>query len=216
MICITTFNIAVQLSAPSWIAGRVLATWQAGMSGGVALGSIIWGGLGNIYGVRIGLIVAAIVLVAATIAVRKMRLKVPEQINQDSDNSDNIETAVPLSGLSGPIIIEVEYNIARSDIAEFYQAMQEVRTLRSRKGALKWELSQNLEEPEYWKEHYRFPTWYDYLRYRALATQAELQVQSAAEHFHQGPVPVKHRHLLNYKARSHDKNLHLISNLNRG
>lgn len=53
------FNIDVQLSAPSWVAGRSVAAWQAAFSGGLALGSWGWGRLTDAVGVDITLLASA-------------------------------------------------------------------------------------------------------------------------------------------------------------
>jgi hypothetical protein len=37
------FNVSIQMSAPRWVAGRALAMYQAAISGGVAIGSWVWG-----------------------------------------------------------------------------------------------------------------------------------------------------------------------------
>ena len=43
MVTVTTFNIAIQVSAPRWVTGRALAAFQASIAGGMALGSWGWG-----------------------------------------------------------------------------------------------------------------------------------------------------------------------------
>ena len=40
---VTLFNVGVQLAAPRWVAGRALAAYQAAITGGIALGSWMWG-----------------------------------------------------------------------------------------------------------------------------------------------------------------------------
>ena len=42
MLAIPLFNIAVQMAAPRWVTGRSLATFQAAIAGGMAIGC--WGG----------------------------------------------------------------------------------------------------------------------------------------------------------------------------
>lgn len=56
MIAWAVFNIAVQLSAPHWVAGS-LAAYQAAGSGGIAIGSWAWGYLADITGVQTALLV---------------------------------------------------------------------------------------------------------------------------------------------------------------
>ena len=42
---VTLFNVGVHLAAPRWVAGRALAGYQAAITGGIALGSWMWGSI---------------------------------------------------------------------------------------------------------------------------------------------------------------------------
>ena len=39
----STLNVSVQLSVPSWVQARALGTYMMTFQGGMALGSILWG-----------------------------------------------------------------------------------------------------------------------------------------------------------------------------
>jgi len=56
------FNVSVQMLAPRWVAGRTLATYQAAISGGVAIGSWIWGLLAGLWNVGYAMACAGIVI----------------------------------------------------------------------------------------------------------------------------------------------------------
>src|SRR3546814_17891221 len=43
LISVAICNISIQLTAPRWVAGRTLATFQAATAGGIALGGWAWG-----------------------------------------------------------------------------------------------------------------------------------------------------------------------------
>lgn len=43
MMALTLFNVAIQLSAPRWVAGRSFAAYEAAISGGITIGSWGWG-----------------------------------------------------------------------------------------------------------------------------------------------------------------------------
>src|SRR5690606_37907575 len=51
MQLMTTFNVAVQLAAPRWVAGRALAAYQSAVAAGVAIGSWGWGHVAVSFGV---------------------------------------------------------------------------------------------------------------------------------------------------------------------
>ena len=62
---VTLFNVGVQLAAPRWVAGRALAAYQAAITGGIALGSWMWGSIANAIGVEGALLISAATLVAS-------------------------------------------------------------------------------------------------------------------------------------------------------
>src|SRR5271166_2342714 len=57
---VTLFNVGVQLAAPRWVAGRALAAYQAAITGGIALGSWMWGSIASIIGVEGALLISAV------------------------------------------------------------------------------------------------------------------------------------------------------------
>jgi predicted MFS family arabinose efflux permease len=56
---VTVSNVGVQLAAPRWVAGRALAAYQAAISGGIALGSWMWGSTANVIGVEGALLISS-------------------------------------------------------------------------------------------------------------------------------------------------------------
>jgi len=57
---VTLFNVGVQLAAPRWVAGRALAAYQAAITGGIALGSWMWGTIANGIGVERALLISGV------------------------------------------------------------------------------------------------------------------------------------------------------------
>jgi hypothetical protein len=64
--------------------------------------------------------------------------------------------------------------------------MMKVQTTRLRNGAFDWSLSRDVADPALWTERYHCPTWGDYLRLRTRFTQADIELQTAADAFHLG------------------------------
>ena len=60
------FNIAVQLSSPRWVTGRMLATYQTIAFAGIAFGSWWWGELASAQGVRESLTLAGLATTGLT------------------------------------------------------------------------------------------------------------------------------------------------------
>ena len=70
------FNIAVQLSSPRWVTGRMLATYQTIAFAGIALGSWWWGELASAQGVRESLTLAGLAALVSLAAARWLPVSV--------------------------------------------------------------------------------------------------------------------------------------------
>jgi hypothetical protein len=55
-----------------------------------------------------------------------------------------------------------------------------------RNGGFDWSIARNIADPELWTERYHCPTWADYLRARSRLTQADRELQAAADAFDSG------------------------------
>ena len=84
---------------------------------------------------------------------------------------------------SGPIAVEVEYNVDPERAREFYDVMTRMEGVRRRIGGFEWSISRDIADPAIWVERYHCPTWGDYLRMRDRYTQPDLEVQEAADAF---------------------------------
>jgi hypothetical protein len=196
-LSITLFNVAIQLSAPRWVAGRALATFQAAISGGVAIGSWVWGRFADGLGTDHALMLSAATMLAAP--ALGLWLRMPATTHRDEQALDHLadpEVNLAITARSGPIVIEIEYRVDPDRARAFYGMMQEVQRSRQRNGAYGWSLSRDLADPELWTERYHCPTWTDYLRQRNRPTQSERALHQRAIDFHRGPEPIRVRRML--------------------
>lgn len=192
-----SLNVNVQTSAPRWVAARALATYQAAVAVGVALGGWGWGVFANDYGVDRALLLSAAALIASPLLSRWMRI--PSSGRLDATASDLLsdpDVRMPLTPRSGPIVVEIEYRVDPARARLYYAVMQRVRSSRMRNGAYGWSIARDIEDPELWIERYHCPTWYDYLRQRNRPTQAERDLHARALEFHKGPEPVRIHRML--------------------
>lgn len=190
------FNVGVQLSAPRWVTGRSLAAYHAASSGSIAVGSWGWGRLTDAAGVETALLISsALMLVSPIIG---LWLTMP-RINARSDEIELLadpEVRLPLTGRSGPLVVEIEYQVPQENARAFHNIMQEVQLFRQRNGAYGWSIARDIANPELWTERYHCPTWLDYLRQRNRSTQSERAIEQEATAFHIGRNPVRVRRML--------------------
>ncbi|KRR29170.1 MFS transporter [Bradyrhizobium retamae] len=196
MITWMVFSIGVQLSAPRWVAGRALAAYQTACSGGIAIGSWAWGHLTDTAGVETALLVSAALLIASP--VLGLWLQMPRIVAREEKTEVLADPKVllPLTGRSGPLVVEVEYRVAQENAWAFHNLMQDVQLFRQRNGAYGWSLARDIADPELWTERFHCPTWLDYLRQRSRSTQSERALDRQAIAFHIGPEPVRVRRML--------------------
>ena len=194
---VTLFNVGVQLAAPRWVAGRALAAYQAAITGGIALGSWMWGSIANVIGVEGALLISGAALVASPLLGLWMRMPTVSGPNELSlDVLADPEVRLSLTPRSGPIVVEIEYRVYPAKARLFYAVMQHVQLSRQRNGAYGWSIARDIADPELWTERYHCPTWHDYLRQRSRSTASERALHLRANEFHIGPEPIRIRRML--------------------
>ncbi|WP_441258684.1 MFS transporter [Bradyrhizobium sp. 521_C7_N1_3] len=190
------FNVGVQLSAPRWVAGRSLAAYQAAGSGGVAIGSWGWGSLADVAGVEAALLVSAVLMLLSPLLGLWLPMPRVGARGEEPELLEDPDVKLPLTGRSGPLVVEIEYRVAQENARAFHNAMQAVQLFRQRNGAYGWSIARDIADPDSWTERFHCPTWFDYLRQRNRATRAERALEREAAAFHVGPDPVRVRRML--------------------
>ncbi|MCX7560209.1 MFS transporter [Sulfitobacter sp. F26204] len=187
VLALSMFNVTIQLSTPRWVVGRALALYQTGTFGGMAAGSLIWGGLADLYGPMLALLCAAVLLIIG--ALLGLKLPLPEFAGLDLGPLNRFKepmTRFDLNYRSGPVMVLVSYEIAQEDVPEFLAAMSQRRRVRIRDGAQQWALLRDLEAPDHWSESYHVPTWGEYVRHNERRTNADAALADQLRGLHRG------------------------------
>ncbi|MEH2481498.1 MFS family permease [Nitrobacteraceae bacterium AZCC 2146] len=196
MLAVALFNIGVQLSAPRWVAGRSLAAFQAAIAGGIAIGSWGWGRLTDSVGVEMALLVSGAAMFASPLFGLWLKMPPIGARDEDAGMLADPEVQLPLTGRSGPLVVEIEYRVDQESARAFHGVMQDVQLSRQRNGAYGWSIARDIADPELWTERYHCPTWLDFLRQRNRSTQSERALYQRAVDFHLGPDPIRVRRML--------------------
>ena len=188
VLALSTFNVAVQLSAPRWVVARALSLYQMSAFAGIALGSWLWGVIAHLEGVRIALIVAGVALILSALLGLRRALAETHDLNLELLlRWKEPETTVPVEPRTGPVVITVQYVIAEENIIEFLRAMDERRRIRRRDGANDWKLLRDLADPQVWIERYSTATWLDYVRHNTRLTHEDAVIPERLRALHRGP-----------------------------
>jgi MFS family permease len=164
----TLYTIGMK-SAPKWIGARVLAVYLLILNGGIAVGSVIWGTVSNIFGIPITLSVSSIALAITTIIAKK-RYKTTIVNDLDFTPAGSDYWSLPNRMLSNPpksdgqTLITIEYRVDPRINDEFVHTMRELGHLLRSEGMAYWELFQDpmdigryieIRIAESWTEHMR-------------------------------------------------------------
>jgi hypothetical protein len=83
-------------------------------------------------------------------------------------------------------MITVDYRIDPSTIEGFVDAMSDVRELRLRDGAVRWELYSDPGDPGRYQELFVLESWAEHLRQHERLTAADKEVLQHCHSFHRG------------------------------
>jgi MFS family permease len=197
LMVLSSLNTSAQRVAPGWVRARTLAVFQLVMQGGLAIGSLTWGLVTGAADVETALTIAAGGLVVGVALGRRWPLAGSEASDLTpagvwSDPNVHIEPEPD----DGPVLVTVEYDVDPAHAESFMAAMQELRRIRRRDGAFRWELYEDLERPGCYLETFVVDSWSEHLRQHGRLTVADLEVTKLTRSFHRGDGPPRVRHML--------------------
>ncbi|WP_324694692.1 MFS transporter [Novosphingobium aerophilum] len=185
ILTIAMLNVTVQLSAPRWVTARALSLFSSAITAGIGLGAWAWGMVAAAHDVAFALVASGIAVGATAL----LGLILPIGRDQEADISEVPLGHEPAVGMaltmrSGPVVIEVEYDVDPERARDFYAVMMKMQSMRKRNGGFDWSLARDIANPALWTERYHCPTWGDYLRLRDRFTQADSEIQAEADSYH--------------------------------
>jgi hypothetical protein len=98
---------------------------------------------------------------------------------------------------SGRILEVVRYCIDPAEREAFLAAMQEVRRVRLRSGAVSWRLYEDVAHPERWVELWAVESWTEHLREEARRTEWDRAALARAAALHRAEDPPEAARFLN-------------------
>ncbi|QIB53283.1 MFS transporter [Pseudomonas sp. OIL-1] len=198
---LSSLQIAVQTSVPAWVRARVLSVYILVFFGSMAAGGLLWGAIASRYDVAFALLGASAVLILGVLLTLRLTLPVTEA----EDIAPSLHWPTPISPKEedidrGPVMVTLEYSINPADAEQFTRAMQEVRAMRRRSGALTWGLVQNTENSDSWLEFFIDGSWLEHMRHHGRVTRADRRIESAARRFQRPDVELVIKHHLMHVA----------------
>jgi MFS family permease len=178
-LAFANFNIAVQLSSPRWVTGRMLAVYQTVAFASIALGSWWWGKFASAVGLRESLIVAGVSALVSLLAARWLPIAVEQLGSLDPRTRVKLNPpSVEIHPSSGPVVVAIDYRVPAEHAVEFVAVINEIGRIRRRDGARAWSICQDIDAPDCWVERFESPTWMDHLRWRTRPTESDQSVRA--------------------------------------
>lgn len=185
----TNFNTATQLSVPPWVKGRAISFYLTVLFGSFTVGSLLWGRITTNTSIHTSLVLGGgSMLVLLTLAIW-----FPLTINEGKDLSPAYPEPPterfgekPLG--TGPVRVGVRYRVPAHREQGFRDVMRDLRLIRLRNGAARWELEpvESAEGHTLLTERMTFSSWQEYTRSFSRATKGDLLLESLTREYHHG------------------------------
>lgn len=197
ILAYSMLNVGVQLTAPRWVTARALSLYSSALTGGIAIGAGVWGLFMSHYGLQATFVTAGAAVAVTTLVGLIAPLPVADGEGQDLiELGNDVTVALDVNLRSGPVCIEIEYDVDPEQAREFYNAIRAVQKCRLRNGGFNWTVSRDIAAPNLWVERYHCPTWGEYLRMRTRYTQADSDAQAEANAFNRNSGDLRVRRWL--------------------
>jgi MFS family permease len=196
IVALTTLNGAAQAILPNWVRGRGLAVYLMIVNGAMAGGSLGWGIVAGVLSVRATLLVSACGLFVVAFILHRIKLLAGEADLKPSNYWPEPLTADPVKHDRGPVLVLIEYRIAKDDRLKFFECLKQLSQARRRDGAYGWGITEDAANSERIVEWFMVESWAEHLRQHHRLSNADADIQRETTQFHIGPNPPVVRHFL--------------------
>jgi len=190
----SNLNTSAQTSLPAWVRARALGVYLLVFQGAMAVGSVIWGEVAERFGLRSTLLIAGVTLLIAAALTARLRLTGSLELDTSPSNHWPEPPLIQRNPEDGPVLVTVEYSIDSQRGVEFVRAMQAVRRIRRRDGAIRWSLYEDAATPGRYIENFVVESWAEHLRQHERITVSDREMEVKAWAFHKGEGPPKVTH----------------------
>lgn len=181
-----------QQQLPAWVRARGIAYYLMASQGGIAIGSFIWGLVGQALGAPTAFVLAAIAIVPVWIAIMLIRLPAAVEDSHAAtwpmpEHWDSVENP------NKRATVIVEYQVDESVLEEFLNAMQMIRQSRRRTGARLWSLSADVEREGIYVEIFEVDSWMEHMEQHDIRQMAaDADASAEIRRLVGGPISVRH------------------------
>lgn len=171
---VSTLNVSTQVSLPEWVRARGLAVYVAVMFGAMTIGSAAWGEVASYRGVAFANFAAAGGALIAIALTWRWKLHRGEALDLTPSMywPEPVVTGT-VDDDEGPVMVTIEYRIAREHRKAFLAAKGALERQRRRGGGYAWGLFEDTSIPGRFVETFRVESWLEHLRQHDRGTVAD-------------------------------------------
>lgn len=194
---LASLNVSAQTATPSWVRARVLAVYLLVFTGGLAGGSALWGFVAARFGISSALLISAVGLVVGLLGTYRYRLVAKKNLSlAPSNHWPEPVLRIETDTSDGPAITSIEYRIDPKTAEDFLEALKDLRRIRLRDGAIRWNVLRDSADPERYLEIFVTESWGEHLRQHERITAADRKVEQRVFAFHVGARPPRITHFI--------------------
>ncbi len=173
---LSSLQVTAQMALPGWVRSRGLAVFMSAFMGSMALGSLLWGRLAQLYSIEHALTVAGIGAVVGVLVTWHWRLGGVETL--DLTPSMHWPLPPPVGSPDrGPVLVTIEYAVRQEKVAEFLKLVRQLGKQRRRDGAFTWAVYEDTERPYHFVETFSDESWLAHLRQHERVTAESRTLQ---------------------------------------
>lgn len=199
IIALTSMNGVAQAVLPDWVRGRGLAVYLMVFNGAMAGGSLFWGVIAREGGLVGALLLAGSGLLIAALVCWRIKLPAGEADLQPARHWQAPVVAGEVEGDRGPVMIQIEYQVAEEDRQAFLNEIRKLSLARRRDGAYAWGITEHSADRQRLVEWFLVESWHEHLRQHQRVSHADADLQSEVTRFHRGEIPPVVNHFLSVR-----------------
>lgn len=195
VLTLTGLNATAQLISPEWIRGRAMSFYSLSFGGILPVGSITAGVLADATSTSTAMLIMS--TCAALLGLMTPSFRVPSLNNVElpefSEHRTPPDHETAISG--GPVVVLNVWQLDRVDYRDFVSLMNEVRLVRLRTGAYRWQLMRTATDPLRLVELFEVTSWEEHLAQHRRIDDASARLLARVRSFDADGGPTT-RHLI--------------------
>lgn len=190
---LTTLNASIQILAPRWIRGRVVALYLVSI-GLQPIGALLAGLIAEAAGAGVAIAILTSFTVLLGIVALRLDLPVLGDIEEPMQPEDWAMPRHARHVAGTPVVIATTWEVDPDQLEEFLGVLRDLRRQRFRTGAHRWSLYRDADRPHRITEFFTVHDWEEHLAQHARMDAESSEVVIRARSFDRADGPIT-RHL---------------------